>query len=372
MRRNLIFTTCLACLVSYTGCVDEITLEARHEPLDEVVINGRLVYGPVSEVLVRVETFNPKAFFGASEPIMATGVRLVEAESGATLEIPVDFTQRGYATKIPAGDPRFSVEPGKGYLLEVELPDGRMYQSAIDTLYVGTPMPSVYYEIDQKEVLAGDGEIISEQVLRYSITAGLKRPDGLGNARFRFTRESIFKLTESNDNGSFGRMCYLSSEPDRSAMLLLDGTQTSNEELDQVSLEILEDPLDFRYAEGYQMTVIQETLSKEAHRYWDQFDRIINRSGTIAEDPVGQLSGNMHSLQDPEETVFGLFYATHRDTIQQFVTPKEVGMPPMYCPLPENLTPDPDGELVTTLCDDCAYVWGADRTSFSKPPHWGG
>jgi len=367
-----IYIVCWINLILFAGCVDDITLEALHEPLDEVVINGRLIYGPVPEVLVRVEAFTPKTFFGASEPIMASSVRLIDAESGATLDIPVDVSQRGYGTKIPVGDPRFSIETGTGYILEVELPDGRAYQSAIDTLYEGTPISSINYELDEKVALTKDGESITEPIIRYSVVAELNRPDGRGKARYRFRRKSIFKLTETTDNMVFGHICYLSAEPDRSTTLLLDGTQSSNEEQDVISLDILEDPLDFRYAEGYQMTVIQETLSEEAHRYWEQFDRIINRSGTIAEDPVGQLRGNMHSMQDPEEVVFGLFYATHLDTIQQFVTPREVGMPKTFCPLPENTNPNPYGVLIITLCDDCVYAWGAENSSYSKPPNWGG
>lgn len=133
-----------------------------------------------------------------------------------------------------------------------------------------------------------------------------------------------------------------------------------------VLLDVYQTGVDFRFAEGFQLSIRQESLSQSALDYWAQVKRVLNRTGTIAEEPVGEVLGNWTSVDDPDEVVYGLFYAVDQTSSDVFVHPDEVGNPAHFCPQPAF-----DAETAN-LCNDCQAAWPEGDSWLVPPDNWGG
>jgi hypothetical protein len=133
-------------------------------------------------------------------------------------------------------------------------------------------------------------------------------------------------------------------------------------------LAILQERLDARFAEGYYLSVFQQSLTRGAFNYWAGVGQLINREGTIFEPPVGKLVSNIKNIDDPDDEAFGYFYAAQQDTIRLFVSPEFADTPSVRCPVIFD-TVDPNFDYCESvpLCCNCL---SADRSQLERPDFW--
>ncbi len=144
--------------------------------------------------------------------------------------------------------------------------------------------------------------------------------------------------------------------------------------------------LDFRYS----IQVSQYTLTADAYNYWQIIQKAMQQTGTLFDLQPSQLSGNLHSLKDPNEPVIGFISATTRQQSRIFIKNNQLNgywasNPPGYaCPIayidqdPNNFQvwhdPDPTwgpyyfvtGSIVITKedCLDCRLQGGSNHQPF--------
>lgn len=58
---------------------------------------------------------------------------------------------------------------------------------------------------------------------------------------------------------------------------------------------------------GYSIIVHQQALSREGYDYWSELAQNTETNGSIFDPFPSQLTGNIHSLDDPDDKVFGFF-----------------------------------------------------------------
>jgi hypothetical protein len=235
----------------------------------------------------------------------------------------------------------------------VSLLDGRQYESDFEPL---TPVPELEktnYKTENLTYQDYKGFLNTATFLRFWVNTKLKAKNLPDVTRLRWEVNAVYRLS---DNA--GRVCY-NYEPQRvEKVLVFEAPTLQLERLD--TFKLVDVRLDHRFAEGLYMTVLQESLSKTAFSYWDQIRALAERSGSMFEEPAGKIVSNLRS-KNPEEEVYGYFYATAQDTLRMYIRPEQVGMPTKYCPQP------PTPRIGPTICDNCLLSTGS---TLIKPNFW--
>lgn len=171
-------------------------------------------------------------------------------------------------------------------------------------------------------------------------------------------RLSMEQTTEFQDTGS--HTCYRTQKVIDNTIRLIDGYEFTT---DQVDVFVYETTIHSGFSGDSYLHVIQESLPIDAYNYFTSIQKVISRTGNMFEDPAGKVRSNISNVNDPDEDVFGFFYAADSDTIRVFVDPMD---------LPPGITPycigsGQNGDSFISYCQDCRI----DPASTSvKPYYW--
>ena len=352
-------------LVFLSGCLDEIDF-AKADAIDSsIAIQGKIVKSNPSFVSITIRgVFN---FEDVPRLLNAQEVT-VEDESGNIVEIPSN-ADGIFFLELPDDHP-FKVDYGKSYKVNVATFDGRNYSSSLEELFPAPTPENLDVKRTQIETQDVNGNIKLFDQLTYSISTPLKAPSSSVNARLLWELISTFKFTDSPE--SYGRRacfptrldseaktCYITSSPVTN-YVTLNGPDLSVDRVDNV--ELLNASLNSNYAEGYYLSVLQQSLSPTAFAYWEQVGNVVSRTGSLFQAPAGKVITNLVNTADPKEDIFGYFYATEQTTRRIFVSPDLADNPPLPCPSP----PSESGQAA----NDCCNCTTAGVSSTVKPSWW--
>ncbi len=79
--------------------------------------------------------------------------------------------------------------------------------------------------------------------------------------------------------------------------------------------------------DGYSILVTQLSLTQGAFQYWQQLEATTENLGTIFGPLPSQFSGNIHSVTNPSEPVFGYFSASSVSEKRIFIKPGDFPAP---------------------------------------------
>lgn len=347
-------------LLGLGGCLSEISLEVPETNSQSIAIRGKLVYGAISTVSVKITNVSDFTASDIPKPVLGANVELLD-ENGQ--RISLSMREEGiYEKDIFAGDPFFSVVPGMKYQLSVRTQEGKLYLS-VPELLSGVPQAgSIRQDTIRKDILNNVGNEVNQAYLQFLITTPLNIPENNERALLKWNFTGTYRFTETNLTSPYPntRTCYFTDVLDLENVVVFNGRESGQEVLTDFLL--LEEELDYRFTDGFYLTAVQESLSEGAFRYWESTSRVVNLTGNFFEAPPGKIKGNFYNPEDPEEEVFGYFYATKTDTFRLYVPP---GDPPVkqFCPL-ESAPNDPG---VSPVCYDCASRQGS---TLEKPDFW--
>lgn len=342
-------------VILYNSCLEEITLKDQSFETDAIIVQGKLVKGSPSLAEVRLERVGDFNGFQTATYLSGASVKLLD-ENGVSIELPERFSEKRYAATIAQDHPAFRVETGKAYRLELTLANGQRYESTLEPLLPVPDIDQVDFKTIERTRLNEDGLVISEDYLQFLLATQLKPADAEKKARLRWEFFSAFRITDDSQ-----KLCYFYESLAPSGVYIYNG-----DEFDADKIEMLpqaEVQLNYRFAEGFYLTLVQESLTPEAFEYWNQIKKLISRSGNMFDPPPGKITSNLRNIANSEEEVYGYFYATEQDTFRMLIRPEEVGNPQTYCPLPPPREPPPS----PTWCDDCLLRQGS---TLSKPGYW--
>lgn len=352
-------------LLFLSGCLDEIDF-AKADAIDtSIAIQGKIVKSDPSFVSITIRgVFN---FEDVPRLLNAQEVT-VEDESGNVVEIPTN-ADGIFFLEIPDDHP-FKVEYGKSYKVNVSTFDGRSYTSSLEELYPAPTPEALSVERTQIETQDVNGNIKLFDQLTYGISTPLKAPSSAENSRLLWELISTYKFTDSPE--SYGsracwptridqnnKTCYITSSPVTN-YVTLNGPDLSVDRVDNV--ELLNANLNSNYAEGYYLSVLQQSLSPTAFAYWEQVGNVVSRTGSLFQAPAGKVITNLVNTVDPKEDIFGYFYATEQTTRRIFVSPELADNPPLPCPSP----PSESGQAA----NDCCNCSTAGVSTTVRPPWW--
>lgn len=350
----------MACL-SWAGCLSEIDLAAPATDSTNIAIRGALVAGADPYVAVRITRLSNFRDLEIPEPVNGAAVVLSDQDAH---QLSLPMVEAGlYRLALPADSSRdLQVQTGNSYLLTVTAPDGNVYQSTAEFL-PAVPIPTAIEETRlSRQVLNEVGNVVEQEFIRFLINTPLENPEQPGRARLRWTFTGTYRFRESNVSSPFpptARICYFTDPLDLDRVIAYNGEESSRSEL--TNFLLLEEPYNYRFSEGFYLTVSQQALSDGAYKYWTDIGKAVDISGTFFESPPGKIRGNIRNINDETEEVFGYFYATQEAILRYHVPPAADRVRP-YCPAVVTNSAD-----APSLCLNCLAKPGSTTI---KPDFW--
>ena len=342
-------------------CQEIIDFETPDTIKNAIFIEGKLTKGAPSTVFVKIgQVFN----FSTNPSLLLGESVLIIDETGQSLPL-VSREQGIFRLSIPDSHPTFKVNYGQAYKIRVQLKNQEIYESTYDTLYQAPIPTDLTIQKVPKNVQNVAGEISTEEFLAFNIsTPFLTYADGT-KTRFLWEFGSVFKFSDTpNGFGSFPcratsqepKTCYVSINP-TSNYISLNSDLLSGNSINNFTFYEAPNLNTFVFAEGYYLSVYQQSISEQAFEYWQQVNLLTNRNGSIFEQPSGKVTTNIRNIDNPKAEIFGFFYATEGFVKRIYVSPDFAGNPQKVCP---DRPPAP-------LCDNCLCQEGS---SVEKPVWW--
>ncbi len=335
------------------GCLDEIDFDVPAENQTSLVIQGRIVKGNPHNIRIEVERLFD--FNGGSSYIRVQYVRITN-DLGQSIDLP-NSSLGIYEMPIPVGDPDFEIRTGGSYMVTVQTLDDRKYETNFETLHPVPEVSNVTPVAIQREVITTGGTEFRDGV-QFLLNSPLAVSGETEKARINWQVTRTYKLTDI-----ISQTCYITDNVNVEEVKPFDGNVLGIDEL--VDYPLYEATTGFQYRQGLYLNIFQQSLSEGAFQYWDQIDKLLERNGNMFESPVGEIVSNFENVLDPDEDVFGYFYATEIDTFHVAVDSMFTNSPGNYCPPP--LPPPPGGGCAVEICCDCLV---APISTTTRPNYW--
>ena len=345
MNGSLYFRIVLAILVIFSSCIDQIDFDVASVTTDSVVVEGRVIKGDPSFVEVAVS----RLFDFSAEsrlPIALKSVVLSDT-NGNTMEL--ETRSPGYYKVFLNDDTLIKAEVGTGYSIILELLDGRLYESEVEVL-ISTPDPlQLNVEIEEELIINEVGQVNSVEKVALTIDTNL---DSETNNGLLWEVMNIFKITDSPiDDGIEMKTCYLTQNANVNNIHVLDPELLSSTVVERFPLT--QALIGFRFSQGLFYEVRQYGLSQGAFAFWNRIDLLSEREGTMFDGPVGLVPTNLKNVNDPDDVVFGFFFASEEKLLRIRVPQELVGNLDPHCPPSGPPRAGPGGSCLWGVCCDC-------------------
>ena len=353
-------------LICFSSCLDEIDFSSA-ETIDEAIaIQGKVVKANPSYISVTIRgVFN----FMDVPRLLDARLVTVEDESGNTVELPTGADGVFYL-EVADNDPNFKIDYGKSYKINVSTFDNRNYSSSLEELLPAPAVENLTVAKTQIESVDVNGNAKVFDQLTYAVSTPLKSENSSENARLLWEFISTFQFTDSPESygaracrptriESESKTCYITSSP-QTNYISLNGLELSGDRVE--NFEVLSTGISSVYAEGYYLTVSQQSLTQTAYDYWAQVGNVVARTGDLFQAPAGKVITNLVNTEDPKEDIFGYFYATEETVRRVYVSPELADNPPLPCPAPPS-----EGGQAPNDCCNCSSV---TNSSTVRPVWW--
>jgi len=370
MKRNILLLLASllgGMLLILPSCLDDIDFDRPDTIENGIAIQGKLVKGDPS--FIRVTLRRIFDFSENARLINARTVTLMDEEGNALV---LDSRQEGvFIEEIQNNNPDISIDYGKSYKIRVETFDNRVFESSLEQLLPAPTPTDLRVSKVLREGIDALGRIVDREFLAFTLDTPLQLNEGEDNVKLLWELEATYKLSDTpesyNRRACFpirvdnvdNKTCFITSSPIRN-FIPLDGATINSTSISDFTL--YETTSSSLFAEGYYLTVLQQSMSNSAFEYWSQVNQVLSRTGDLFEPPAGKVITNFVNVNDPNDEVFGYFYATEERPIRIFVSPKFADETQITCPAP--LTED--GRADNTCCD---CLTAGDATT-ERPIWW--
>ena len=347
----------------YPACLDEISLTDSDNPLENIMIRGRLIHGSPSIARINISTLSDFKEFDSPEPIGGAEVFLKDENGNSKL---VPMTANGqYETEISAEDPEINILFEKNYQISVDIPGLGKYESSFEPLLPVPPIEAVHKNVVIRTTLDELENIDSSLFIEFLVDTKVVSPEIPEASFLRWKFSGTYKFLESSNVQQPLRpiyLCYFTDHLNLDKISLFNGRETDLSQL--TNHLILEEPIDHRFNSGFYLNVVQQSLSEGAFRYWDQINSVIDRNGSFFETLPARVKGNIVDTQNPDVFVFGYFNAMAEDSLRIFVSPNDAKFPSSFC------RPVQTTNEFSNLPDECRVCLSKSGSTHDRPSFW--
>jgi hypothetical protein len=253
---------------------------------------------------------------------------------------------------------------GHSYYITVTLPDGKSYASKPQTipLTTGTDTPS--YDFSKLSTFVGETEVKTDVINVYvdsQLPAANETPSYF---RWDVLETYMFEQTPipSPLTGGIPNPCYVTGYPDPQRITLFSNRNQTIQEKKHTL--VASRKLNYAFLTKHYFSIYMNSISLESYTYWQNVDQLINRSGSIFDTPPAPIKGNITSVTDETEQVFGYFEAANTSLSRFYVLRGDIPIALVaYCN-------DPQYGIYwwgyPSECSQCTLLDGSTLT----PPDW--
>lgn len=301
-------------LVLYS-CVDEFMPDIKQsEPF--LVIEGSIVKGETRQTVKvsRSTTLNNSEF----NPVNNCIVQILD-DKGQVYNYS-EVKDGVYQLSTTSDEITF----GAKYQLRVLTPDDNEYVSEFEEVLASSPIDSVYYIQENKQI--GQGEVSTG----LQLYTDLKAPER-ATKNYRWVVEETWEVLTSYGIDGFWDQDAVTIpvfDPVSDSINQCWTTATVKENYIATTANLVVNEkrkigLNYTPAEstklniGYSALVKQYALSDDAYDFWEQSNSGSDNGGLYTKQPA-QSKRNIYNVNDPEEIVLGFFWATSYSTKRVF------------------------------------------------------
>ncbi|MDP5120470.1 MAG: DUF4249 domain-containing protein [Spirosomaceae bacterium] len=200
------------------------------------------------------------------------------------------FLQNIYQPALYQTGIDYECKIGKSYALKIEMPDGKVFQSALQKMKEVAPIDSIYTDK-------------TTDFIRFYVNT---KDPAASTDYYKWGGVSIsLKNTQSGTPGSTCSGSCWAYNSNASANILADTYINGRNIIGRLAFYspiTKAAPLSLQYVE-----IRQEAISKEAYTYWRQYQEQRTRTGSIFDPLPSTIVGNMVNVVDSKESALGFF-----------------------------------------------------------------
>jgi hypothetical protein len=296
-------------LLTLCACIDEFNLDGDI-PAPDPVIEG-LVVNEVGESFVRISA--ELNILGVQEDVSSlvsgAAVEVEDADGNVTI-----FCEKSPGLYRPE-DESFSGSPLSEYMLRVKLADGRSYRSAMEVMYPGVTIDSVFAifkqnNIPNTEQLTGSHDFFISASAERNGAPVLFRTSTMGIAR---VAAYIEPPPPDCADPPCPEICYSFREPINREIVL---GNTENTLANQITIRVATEDYDFH--SFYFAKVKTFSLSPEGYEFWNSLVSQQQIEGSIFDPQITEIEGTNIFDTETQAPIIGYFGASTISTDSLF------------------------------------------------------
>ncbi len=344
-------------LLPLAACIELIELDESLSGARLLVVEGEITdrAGPY-QVKLSYTSATLEAFRGD----VLSGAEVYISDANGNRAPLTETTEPGtYETDSAT----FRGEEGGTYTVDITTPAGKRYASLPETMPEGTPIDSVYFQLESRPKIGPLGDLVDEWGLQFYVQTG----DGGSrvayyrwkwDATFRFRTPIPIPQAEPIPGACFTDM------PSGSAIRLATTEGLMRDRIEEQQLNFV--PIAGRGLQiRYSLLVQQHALTEGAYNFWEDIVAQQTTGESIFDPPPSPIAGNLYNVDDDSETVLGYFQVAS-------VVEKRIFVPSAMVPAnPDNTFPGSAepcrGGSIPDYCFDCSLIPG---TYIEPPSFW--
>lgn len=337
----------LAFALLLLSCKTEIQLDTEFESF--VVIGGVITNSSLERIISVTATdgLGQPTPVGASGSLFKNGVKVRALDLIGTGQLVVPD--------------RVKIEEGAEYFVEIETADGNIYRTEPQVVAQRRKTDSLSFGISQRVV--GENSTGSPRLGPFvDIYAHVEVEDGNGLRPKPNFRWQVDEAWEVRETGGELRTCYPNNPVWEFPSSLL---AARNAQIGSNSVLVASRKIDDSFLHKHYFNVYLHPIDARASEYYRQIERLVSDKGTIYDEILALVKGNVFNVDKPEERVMGYVEFSLADTVRISITRSQTRQQILdFCTELE----DPCGFSEKCRCFDCEAVYGT--RSLNRPAYW--
>jgi len=258
------------------------------------------------------------------DPIMVTGayVSIIDQDG-----ISHSLSERS-AGIYKSDSLEFRGEEGKSYTLYIRSAEGNEYRSDPAPMYPAQVIDTIYFRKDQE--IPSDHTSILDGVRIYLDSKNQGEIE-----HFRWTCDEWWKFSVPipklfnyidqytiEDVDTVKQICYAHSRTSDILIHSAAGSQTTA--ISKLPVLFVASSKSDRLLLQYCIDIRQLTLSPEEYQFWEQLKEINSSGGDIFDKQPFSITGNVHGVTHPQETVLGYFQVSAVSEKRIYILPDDI------------------------------------------------
>jgi hypothetical protein len=339
----------LVLLASVPSCIQKFDYTPQYSGDRLLVVDGGITTQPEKQFLRLSRT----APYGSGEHYPESGASFKIIENGKVVDNCYEISEGTYQINGDFINP----QPGNVYAIEIITRDGKIYQSDPEVMPEPIKPDSSYFKIQMEKIPSESGTYVNQPSVNIYVDTPVRANGSPAYLRWRVTQD--YSFTEIKVSPLvFPRTCYMAINTTSQDIYLYDGSDVSGGILKEQLVFTRYARPDYEFYFVHYFRISQYSLTKNAFDYWNKLKQIANPSGSFLDPPPAAVIGNVHNVDDPQETVLGYFEVAAQEYTSTFTNSSK--LLPFFIKYP--CTDD-----VPDYCYNCLVL---PNSTLDRPAYW--